>query len=259
MSIFDLLSEPGIHEKQLTRQFGAGLHYVEDAPVFDVPLVCLAFSNRCGSNLLAGYLRDTPAFGGFHEQLNFDTVIKTCAAHGLRSFPDYILHLCEAPIEAGQIYGFKTSWDQLAMLFRCRIDRMFSGVHVIHMTRSDTIGQAISLMIADQTKQWTSAQAARSDVRPQYRPMQLRSLVQSSLLSEQIVRILCDAASLRRLHVTYEELVESPESVIADIASFLNTDLSGWTAGPPHIARQATKQNDVFRRRFLAELRQSLD
>lgn len=258
MSILDELAKPRIHETNLAARFGPHMRYEGNAPVFNAPLVCLAFSNRCGSNLLAEYLRDTPCFSGFHEQLNFDTVQKTCAMHGLNSFPDYIRHLCAAPIDAGRVYGFKTSWDQLMMLRRCKIDRMFTSVDIIHMTRSDIVGQAISLMIADQTKQWTSKQTPLADVQLEYRPALLKSLIHATTQSEQLVRILCEVNALPRTAVTYEALVADPASVITQVASAVGAELGNWIPKDPPISRQATALNDAIRVRFLSDLSSAL-
>jgi LPS sulfotransferase NodH len=258
MSIFDKLAKPGIHEQQLSAHFGGNAHYRGDAPVFDAPFVCLAFYNRCGSNLLAGYLRDTPCFSGFHEQLNFDTVKKTCTTQAISSFPDYIRYVSEPSVRAGRIYGFKASWDQLAMLHRFQIDKMFMSAHVIHMTREDVLGQAISLLIADQTKQWTSAQVAQASNRVHYCSTQLKSLIQAGLQSEQIIRILCETNALPRTPVTYETLIANPALTIAKVAAALGADLTAWTPGKPHIEKQATSENDRFRARFLSELRTTL-
>ena len=44
------------HEKVLRKLFGAKCAY-DGRMVFDTPLMLIAFTNRCGSNLLADYLR----------------------------------------------------------------------------------------------------------------------------------------------------------------------------------------------------------
>lgn len=258
MSILDDLAKPQIHEKELSALFGTGFHFHGLAPEFDVPLVCLAFSNRCGSNLLAGYLRDTPCFGGFHEQLNFDTVRNTATTHKIHSFPDYFRHLCRSPTKAGRVYGFKASWDQLMMLKRCKIDRMFNGIVVVHMTRDDIVGQAISLMIADQTKQWTSAQSALSDVTPNYKPAHLKRLIHSIAEAEQRVRILCDMFCLPRTAVTYEQVVLDPAQVITMLSSVVGLDLGAWIPRAPMIKRQANSYNQRFREKFLSDMGDAL-
>jgi len=254
MPLFDDLATPQVHEKRLARHFGEKLRYEGDGLVFDAPLVCLGFSNRCGSNLLAGHLRSTPCFRGFHEQLNYDTVLKTCAAQGLDSFPDYIAHLCQTHIADGRLFGIKTSWDQLMMLHRCRIDRMFRSVMVVQMKRDDVVGQAISLMIADQTKQWTSAQRPLNDVTAVYRPNLLKSLVEAALTSEQMIRTICDTYALPRVLVTYETVVEDPGKAVRLIADFTGADLGKWSPRTPHISRQATSENAAFRREFMKDM-----
>tara|TARA_B110000503_G_C6824913_1_gene280420 strand:+ start:275 stop:487 length:213 start_codon:yes stop_codon:yes gene_type:complete len=47
-----------------------------DTPLFDKPLVILAFTNRCGSDLFFEYLRNTGVIGGLFEATNEDRVIR---------------------------------------------------------------------------------------------------------------------------------------------------------------------------------------
>ena len=127
-----------------------------------------------------------------------------------------------------------------------------------HPAREDVLGQAISLLIADQTKQWTSAQVAQASNRVHYCSTQLKSLIQAGLQSEQIIRILCETNALPRTPVTYETLIANPALTIAKVAAALGADLTAWTPGKPHIEKQATSENDRFRARFLSELRTTL-
>ena len=59
MSYLKSLRTPGRHETTIKRQFGSRVRFEGTAPVFDKPLILMAFTNRCGSHLLADYLRQT--------------------------------------------------------------------------------------------------------------------------------------------------------------------------------------------------------
>ena len=80
----------GDHEKALREYFGAGAIYTGE-PVSDRPLYLMAFTNRCGSNLLAAYLNALRDFAGFDEELNHFRAIPICRREGIVTLPDYLL------------------------------------------------------------------------------------------------------------------------------------------------------------------------
>jgi len=251
------LETAGVHEQQLRGRFGDAVYYRGTKPVFDEPLTLLAFSNRSGSNLLANHLRTTPCFAGFHEQLNSQTMLRQADANTVDTVPDYFLKMRERYGKTCQIYGYKASWDQIMMLMRFGIDRMFNGVRVIHITRADVLKQAISYHIALQTKQWTSAQAA-SDIVPTYDQKQITSILEGCLTAEMLVRQICATFQFPRLDVRYDAVVRSPEKVVKRIAQFTDADLGNWTAKEPPIKKQAGKINQQFHDRYVGELRDNL-
>lgn len=254
---YSRLKTPGVHERQLRAHFGDAVHFSESEPVFDDRLTLLAFSNRSGSNLLANHLRTTPCFAGFHEQLNYDSVLRQSAIGNIKTLPDYFRRMRVLHKKTNSIYGYKASWDQIMMLIRFGIDRMFSGVRVVHITRDDVLKQAISYHIALQTKQWTSTQAA-SDVVPVYDQKQITSILDGSLAAEILVRQICLTFQFTRLDVRYEAVARAPEKVVKRIAQFCDADLGTWTPKDPAIKKQAGAINQYFHDRYVKELRDKL-
>ena len=252
-----LLTEPGVHEKAMRARFGDDVMFTGDSPVFDTPLYLLAFCNRSGSNLLASHLRSTRYFGGFHEQLNAVTVEKQSEIHNIATNPDYIRTMTAHHMGNNKVYGFKASWDQMMMLLRFGIDRMYTGVQVIHITRADVLKQAISYHIAVQTKQWTSKQDGL-DVEPVYDAHQITRLMEESARSEMAVRQICAMLDIPRMHVRYETLVRDPEAVVQRAARFADTNLGKWRPKEPPIQKQSNEINNVFYDRYVAEQRAAL-
>ena len=217
----------------------------------------LAFHNRSGSNLLAESLRSTPHFTGFGEQL-IDTKIESISQRWkLKSFPDYVQRVSKVAEKAQQpggpmpCHGFKASWAQLIMLLRFRIDRMYPSVRVIHLTRDDKVGQAVSHSIAFQTKQWTSS-AGQAVKEPEFNGNQIEAVLRAIVHSEQVIPLVCSITDIPRHGVTYEQLVADPVAVMAGIGSFIGKDLSGWTPAESSLRKQRTALNDEFREKFLA-------
>lgn len=260
MSVISFLSRTGIHEKTLRGFFNGNVQY--DGPaIFDHPLYCLGFCNRSGSNLLAGYLRATPFFSGFYEQLNFDAVQNRSGEWGISSFPEFIK---EATVRLGKgkfAHGFKASADQLMMLQRFGIPNMYAGgLRIIHITRQDLIGQAISYQIASQTLKWTSTQKTeiRADVEVQFDARQVTNMVDGAQSSANGIAIFAEIFGYPRLSVSYEDLVRNPQRILDQIAGFAGREGEDWPVKPPQIERQSSALNDQFRQLYLTQARQEI-
>ena len=255
------LMRPGGHERWLLEHFGSESYYTGTRPVFDHPLYCVLFTNRCGSNLLCDYLRQTPMFSGFTEMLNATTVAQICQQRQIRTFPEYIIQVSNLHRGPNSIYGFKASVEQLAMLIRCNINNMYQGgIRVIHISRQDSLGQAISYQIALQTKAWVSgerhAQAAQ-DIRCD--PEGLNRIMEEIRLSNLATEMLCTAQSLRRISVYYEDLVKDPAYVLAKISAFCDQDPSSWHPQPPSLSQQANEVNQAFRSQYRSYMAAAFD
>lgn len=255
MSFSAILSRIGIHEDRLRRFFNGVVSY-DGPPVFDCPLYCIGFFNRSGSNLLAEYLRATPFFSGFHEQLNFATVEKQCVQRNIRSFPEYIIEMTDQFGKDCTRYGFKASVDQLMMLQRFDIPKMYSGgLRIIHITRQDLIGQAISFQIANQTKKWTSQQdGLGEDIEVFFDAMQVTQLIGQAQASCDGIAMFAEIFGHKRLHVTYEDLVSSPHTVLKRVSTFADQNGAEWPVTKPKIERQASKINRDFRQLYLEKV-----
>lgn len=251
----DGLSDVGIHERKIRAAFGTRVSCRDETRAFDHPLVLLAFCNRSGSNLLAHYLRTTEAFAGFHELLNHETVLTHARDRGIDSFADYFRAVSAEYGKPGRIFGFKASWDQILMLLRLEVPRLYDGVRIIHITRQDVIGQAVSYLIAHQTRKWTSQQSGDPNARPVYNGALLERLLAESQRSEAMVATLANVFDLPRLVVTYEGLQAQPGALLTRIGSFVGADIGPLKLPRPRIAKQADTVNAEFRRRFADSLR----
>lgn len=257
MSDFEALSKPGVHEKALRDHFGPNAVFTGTTPVFDHPLYCLAFFNRSGSNLLAEHLRATPYFSGFQEQLIHSAVINQSTAHNLSSFPDYIRHVSA---KGAGVHGFKASVDQLMMLERFNIPRMYAGgMRLIHIIREDVVGQAVSYAIASQTLQWTSRQkAVRSESEVHYDPALIAGLMEGALRSRNGIQLFAKVFDIPMIEVSYEQVVKRPKSALRRVGRFHGLPTGDWKIIKPRIDRQAGEINDQFRSAFLDYMRQKL-
>lgn len=247
--IFKTISQECSHEKALRKHFRTQCTY--DGPVaFKAPLMLIGFTNRCGSNLLAGYLRAAKGVAGFQEQLNHDVVAKVSREQGIESFADYIRHVSNRTAR----HGFKAGVEQVAMLYRLGIARMYPSVRVLHITRRDTLAQAVSFSIADQTKQWVSWQPRKSE--PRYDRADIDRRLDWIALQNESMRVASRIYGFAYGHVTYESLVRSPSEAVDRAATFFGLQ-PPETLPKPRLARQADAVNADFTERYLKDVWQS--
>lgn len=242
----------GEHERRLRQIPKFDCVHPESGVVFSRPLYIMAFTNRCGSNLLADYLNQTGLIGGFHESLNFDTISSTADREGIENIAQYFefLHHRFAKQEA---LGVKASWDQILMLARFNVLSMFPAVRVIHIRRAEIVSQAVSHWIAHQTKRWTSAMKGEL-VEPEYDFSAIQNIVSNIQMSNSIIPTLSRVIAAPHVGVLYEGLVRDPQFTVASVTGALGLDLRGWKASQPKISKQADGVNERFVARFYQDL-----
>lgn len=248
--------EIGIHEQRIAEHFGNACRWNDGDAGIDQGLFVLGFSNRCGSNMLADYLRQTGSFHFMGESLNFDTVLKRSQENGVESFPDYIRYLAE-PGRDRPFFGVKASWDQLAMLYRWNIPSMFNQTRVMIIQRRSVVRQAVSLAIATQTRQWSSRQSG-TDVTPTFSAKGIAAIITSIERSSAMMLRLCDALGLPYTTLYYEDLLRDPDAVVSAKLGELGIETGALKLSAPSISRQSNQINDDFvarmQRHLLAEL-----
>lgn len=223
-------------------------------PVFDVPLILLAFVNRSGSNLLGEYLQSVEGLGGFGEMLNWTAVEKVSKAKGIRTFPDYIRHLVESRGGAAG-FGVKASGAQMAMLLRWNILAMFPSVKVIHIQRQDVVAQAVSLHFATETGAWMSRLETDDPVQVTYDFETLKRRMESVFESNKKIELVCAATGLERYTIIYEQMTERTTETIRHALDFLGVSGSDWEApNRTRMQKQERPEKDEMVRRFREDL-----
>lgn len=245
MSYLKALRTPGRHETTTAKLFKGRVAFDGAAPVFDKPLIIMAFTNRCGSHLLGDFLRQTKKLAGFGEFLNHDIVARQTAEHGFTSFPEFITGLERRFCPEGQGFGLKASYDQMAMLMRWNIPAMFRNCKVLHITRQDTIAQAVSYSIAQQTQAWTIHQKTNGK-RPVFDPKGIEAYIAATEKANETIRLLSNAAGFPRAMVTYEQICNDPNTHVGRVLPFCGVKLGDWVAHPPGVKKQGDGLNKEF-------------
>ena len=236
------------HYQSARKIFGDEVFSGHD-PLFSEGLAIVAFTNRCGSNLLADYLFQSGCFGHFPELLNHDVMPHQARELGATSFPDYIAKLEQRLRRPGRPLGLKASCTQLAMLHRYGAFGMFPWTKVIHIQRDDLVAQAVSFHVAARTNQWTSRHK-RNDVALKYEFADIRNRFNGLSNDNRRIMQICSALMLDVVQVRYEDLVAGPREEITRILDFFGMNLGAETLLQATIEKQADVLNDEFARLF---------
>lgn len=253
-----LLEHKGVHQRSIYRFFKGLVKFNGTKPVFNSPLLVLAFTNRCGSNLTADRLRSTGLIRGLNEQLNAGVVEKGSSLKQITDFPTYIQSCVARQAHASCVFGVKASFDQLLMIWRWRITEMFSSLIVIHVERRDIVAQSVSFSIASQTKRWTSKQIGVAQ-EPVFLQGDISRRLDSIARQNKGIELFCNVTGVRTRKVFYEDIVTKPKEEVEKIAETLGLDLTGWTPSSPSIEKQGTSVNgefvSMYRKEMLDRLR----
>lgn len=222
-------------------------------PVINKPLVVLCFENRSGSNYLASLLRTSGKIHGLGEALNAETVIKRATQWDVTNFPDYFQRF--ATSDKAEV-GVKASWDQLLMLFRFGIDKMFDGFKLIYVRREDSVAQAVSRHIAFQTGKWTSETKVAEPIEPAFDTADIARHLYAVQHSNQMFEAIFQILDLDVYRVTYERIVYRPNQSARVVMGHLGHDLPDWKARRDvRMKRQSNALNDAFVGRFRDEMK----
>jgi hypothetical protein len=157
----------------------------------------------------------------------------------------------------GRLFGVKASANQLLTLYRWGGLAAFGTVRNIRITRRDLIAQAVSLSIARQSRQWSSAQPAQAQAQATFRPDDI--LTKAEAIAEQLrlQDIILTTLDLPVLDLTYEDLTTDPAVTLSRVMRHfgLPDDLPPPQTG---LARQADSRNADFIARIRAHLRAAM-
>ena len=175
-------------------------------------------TGRAGSNWLCEMLRSTRRLGNPGEWFNPRVMPEYKADLGLEPTVDSMKYwiALQAKHATEGVMGVKCGWAVAAEVFD-----VIQPKAAIFLTRSDLLGQAISLFRAMQTGDWGSGLNLTCEI--------------------DVGEILAYVANLRRVekrflawfektgqipyHCTYEQLFQKPESIVRTIASLVNVVL----------------------------------
>lgn len=186
----------------------------------------IACSARTGSNLLCQRLLAHGAVA--MECFAPDEIVAKCRSRGLASLEAY----CEDHLQKnalGGIFGVKGWSAILAPLVQAgEFPKHRAGWKFIHLTRTDLLKQAISFVIAEQSRAWQSFHSPVKEITDDdFDAKRIAGAMSGFRSRNQEWEEIFELFGIEPLRITYEELAADPDRVAATVADFLRL------AGPP--------------------------
>lgn len=240
-------------------------------PEFDLPppvvpvrpyVICCA--PRSGSTLLCQLLHRTGKMGVPEEYLNPLHLAPTMAERLGTATPDgqiatgnYLRELAMHRTSPNGIFGIKILWSQMERwLPSPTLRAMVANGKLIWLRRRDTLGQAISLLVAQQTQVWHVGPDGGREAGPAfYDGEAIRRLLGTILSEETAWARFFEVNGVSPPVVWYEDLVEDPARVCAAVCEAVGVD-----AGPIQVDEIPTRPtggalNLEWARRWIDEMR----
>lgn len=231
---FPILYHTQIHEKQIIEHFQQDDRHLfvgnHEAAVPNNYVIC--FTNRCGSNWLSALLAATDLVGHADEFFNAPRFIKTAEKTDTKSFSEAFKNQATSKIEQkADSFIVKLSWDQLLFFAKMRvIPDMMPNTKYILMHRRNVAAQALSMLVAEQTGQWTSGWNsgkngkrdlnAISDVAIQ------KTIDEITFKYQQFWRFFA-TFGIQPVEIYYEDIVENPLAEVTRLVDELHLNPEG--------------------------------
>ncbi|MBI4006225.1 MAG: sulfotransferase [Gammaproteobacteria bacterium] len=211
--------------------------------------VIIVTENRCGSNYLCALMNATGMLGNpseyFSPHITFDNAV---------TIHERCLVALSRGMTSNRVVAIKVFARHLERLVReTEISIAFPNICWIWLRRNDLLAQAISRVIALQTRAWTSKSI--SQISPAYSSNAiLRSLKYISEV-EARVRVFFARNGISPFILWYEDLIARPEDTIVRIGSFVGVDIDPLEITTDVYTRvQRTSINEDWRERFISEM-----
>ena len=229
-------------------------------------LVCS--TPRSGSNLLCEALKNTKLAGRPHQYFWADNERKWAEKYQLpieRDYAAYVQGIITSSATANGVFGFKSMWDFLLDFERrlrstprysthqgplnALLADVFPGLRYIHITRRDSLAQAVSLARAIQTQLWTSKQqdSRTAQAEPAFDFELIRRCQEDLRAFEGAWKSFFENAGIRPFEISYEELVANFEETAVAILRYLEIEIPAATQFRP---RELKKQGDDLNQRW---------
>jgi len=227
-----------------------------DLPLFEgTPRTwVMASTGRSGSHYLGHLLTETGALGAPLEYLHPQHIERWQRRLGVDDLEGVLAYLHAHRTSPSGWFGIKAHWRNQFVRFVKDPDllRELAVERYVSIRRRDRVAQAISMVMARQTRAWISFHTAKAE--PQYDADAIRKAITGLDREVETWDAFFADHGVTPLIVEYEDLQTDPDGTVDRVLSWF--DVERRTDAQPHAqqpARQANELNDEWKSRFLAE------
>jgi LPS sulfotransferase NodH len=212
--------------------------------------IAICTTARSGSNLLSDAMTATGLLGAPKEYFNY----RGRRRYGEADYPDdprkqieLVLRHATSP---NGTYAIKTFFWQSEKTIR-RVDwtRELPNLHYIFLTRSDLLGQAISLAISRQTGQFRSTDP--SSIEPVFDAQSIRRCIRELAAENAKWEEFFAQRGILPLRLRYEEIVQRLSETVVSIGEFARISVSPDPHWQSRLQVQRKDINSNWRGRYL--------
>jgi LPS sulfotransferase NodH len=209
---------------------------------------------RSGSSYLGQILGSTKVLGWPREYFNAPSfrASKECPDYPEDGESQLALIMTRGATPNG-VYGVKIFSSQFDAVKETRWAARLPSLSFIHLERRDRLGQALSLVRAMQTKQWTADAKALGE--PAYNHVAIESCIAHLGRAEARWRSYFARNGAPVLHLVYEEIVNSPQAAAEAVGRLVGLTKTPRVdpQGLMRLRVQRDALTDEWRSRFLTE------
>ncbi|MEP2773880.1 MAG: Stf0 family sulfotransferase [Fulvivirga sp.] len=250
-SQFPLNYEPGVHEREISKNLNLSIPSGFEKKLNNVKLIFICFSNRSGSTWLCDLLSNHPHLNLGGEGLNHPQVLKKSEENGFKSFAEYFVWLVKERKTESNNFVIKVSWDQLFFLTKIGlIPILAKQSKFIQIFRMNILNQAISYSIALQNEQWNSKQRGKI-VEVEYRP----DLIHAGIIDFTQANMMFDryftTFNVKRKKIIYENLTSNRIGILTKTLNYLGLpDIPKSKLAKNRLKVQRNELNSKFAEEF---------
>jgi LPS sulfotransferase NodH len=192
--------------------------------------------------------------------------------HGITTRQEFVELVYRLGTTDNAVFGIKLMWNNLPWVTRrlqalpqfqglgsaALLPEVFPGLHLVHITRRDRVGQAISWAKAAQDGVWVATDDAPATPtgQPVYDFGLINGLERLIVEGENGWRDVFRELDLEPYEVHYEDLAipDGYQAAILGVAAHLGVELTAVRMPQPRSHRQADHVNEDWRQRYLEDL-----
>lgn len=211
--------------------------------------IIIITETRTGSNYLCALMNETGKLGCpseyFNPRMNFENAIiisdRYQIARNIGMTPNGVL----------AIKLFTNHWNLLEE--SVEFSELFPNRFWIWLRRHDLLAQAISHVIAIQTRAWTSL--VSPDITPAYSKEAIKHKIKDISIKESCWRMFFARNGISPLTLWYEDLIIQPQDIILKIAAFVDVEVDPKDIKTNvYTHKQHTSLNDEWKEKFISEM-----